>query len=110
MNPTLQTIYERDSATCWLCLLWVEEEDASVDHVLPRSMGGTRAMRNLRLAHKLCNQMRGNKFPDTLPQATLKRALSLRRQGKKIKPYQIRAMERRERVKKLMERINGLGE
>jgi 5-methylcytosine-specific restriction endonuclease McrA len=30
------------------------------DHILPRSMGGLDALSNLRLAHRLCNQRRGD--------------------------------------------------
>lgn len=30
------------------------------DHIVPRSRGGLDVERNLRLAHKLCNELRGN--------------------------------------------------
>jgi 5-methylcytosine-specific restriction endonuclease McrA len=33
---------------------------ASVDHLLPKSRGGTNAQLNLLLAHQMCNHVRGN--------------------------------------------------
>lgn len=45
--------------TCWLCNLPIMGT-VSVDHVIPRSKGGTDDIRNLRPAHPLCNYKRGN--------------------------------------------------
>lgn len=59
-------IYERDSWTCWICESEVNRDahenadDApSLDHVVPRSLGGGHASSNLRCAHRLCNSRRG---------------------------------------------------
>ena len=63
-----EAIYERDLWTCWLC---EERVDASLigsrdvwrpslDHVIPRSLGGDHSYANLRLAHMWCNVTRGN--------------------------------------------------
>lgn len=53
---------------CWLCGkpidLTIKHPDPwsfSRDHVIPRSKGGTDAIRNQRPAHRICNQKRGNK-------------------------------------------------
>lgn len=35
-----------------------------VDHVIPKSLGGIDDISNYRLAHKICNQIRGNKSPE----------------------------------------------
>lgn len=46
------------STTCWLCGLPGAD---TVDHVVPRSMGGTDEPWNLRPAHQRCNSRRGTK-------------------------------------------------
>jgi len=61
-----QRIGDRDGWICWLCLLPVDPglpidhpERASLDHVRRRRDGGSHRERNLRLAHFICNQLRG---------------------------------------------------
>lgn len=54
-----QRIAVRDEWTCWLCGDGVTKSDWSLDHVLPRALGGTHDDANLRLAHRLCNSLRG---------------------------------------------------
>jgi 5-methylcytosine-specific restriction endonuclease McrA len=56
-------IWMRDGYLCWLCGKDVEWADMTVDHVLPRSKGGTDRQSNLRCAHWLCNNKRGDKAP-----------------------------------------------
>ena len=46
---------------CWLCGEFVEEKDRSVDHVVPRSQGGSNRRSNLKLAHRKCNSSKGSK-------------------------------------------------
>ena len=58
---------KRDGKRCWLC---GEKMDfhgprtsaraATLDHVIPRSLGGPNADTNLRLAHRSCNNRRGD--------------------------------------------------
>lgn len=36
-------------------------ECATIDHIVPRSRGGTGKRENLRIAHWLCNNLRGNR-------------------------------------------------
>lgn len=51
---------------CWLCgQLILKESEISVDHVIPRSHGGTNAEMNLQPAHILCNNIRDTMEPDT---------------------------------------------
>jgi 5-methylcytosine-specific restriction endonuclease McrA len=64
---TRQAIYERDGATCQLCLelvdLTLPSSDLwgpTLDHIVPQSKGGTHDETNLRLAHRWCNCVRGN--------------------------------------------------
>lgn len=60
-------IYERDGWICGLCADEVNREligtmshwRPSLDHIVPRSHGGTDEPENLRLAHWWCNSIRG---------------------------------------------------
>jgi 5-methylcytosine-specific restriction endonuclease McrA len=61
-------IIARDGVNCWICgaptLLQYSQRNsrkyASLDHVIPRSQGGTDNISNLRLAHQGCNNWRSN--------------------------------------------------
>lgn len=61
-------IYERDNWCCSLCGGDVDPDapvnstwDATLDHVIPKSLGGLDDPTNLRLAHRRCNAVRGNR-------------------------------------------------
>lgn len=61
-------IYERDGWTCMLCGKAIDRSrhhpdpmSASLDHVVPLSMGGTNAAENLQASHLACNISVGNK-------------------------------------------------
>jgi 5-methylcytosine-specific restriction endonuclease McrA len=59
---------ERDGAQCWLCKGPFELKGplkATIDHIIPRSLGGTDRMDNLKLAHRLCNRKRGSEDPNS---------------------------------------------
>jgi 5-methylcytosine-specific restriction endonuclease McrA len=67
---TAPGIAARDGWSCWLCggLIdpdlkhrWANPDPlaASIDHVLPISMGGVHVWGNVRLAHYICNVTRG---------------------------------------------------
>lgn len=50
-------VYERDNYTCKLwCGRVLTYEEATLDHVIPRSKGGSGAMQNLVTACRSCNQ------------------------------------------------------
>lgn len=62
-------LIERDGNDCRLCgagidlsLVYPDPMSRSVDHVLPRSLGGTESVANLRLAHLICNIKRQNRI------------------------------------------------
>ena len=45
---------------CGLCKQPVEEKDATLDHIIPRSHGGTSRWDNLQLAHRECNEIKAD--------------------------------------------------
>ncbi len=62
-NVTPQEIYERDGGRCQLCKKPVERSEMTLDHIVPLSAGGGFTRMNLRLAHRICNSIRGNRLP-----------------------------------------------
>jgi len=59
----LLDVFTRDRGICHICRGPVLRQDASVDHVVPRSIRPdlTFVRSNLRLAHRDCNSSRGVK-------------------------------------------------
>ena len=71
----LKKIWERDKGICYICESYVsrpgsefnEESEfrkngPTVDHVIPKSKGGTNDLSNLKLSHRRCNETKGSKF------------------------------------------------
>lgn len=61
-------LYERDGWTCQICgesvnrTPWANDpKDATLDHIVPRSKGGSHDAENLRTACQLCNALRGDR-------------------------------------------------
>ena len=47
---------------CAICGLSIEDDgDVSVDHIIPKSLGGGDIENNLQPAHKLCNTLKGSR-------------------------------------------------
>lgn len=51
-------LYIRDNGICWICLRWGVIIEFNRDHLIPRSLGGSDGMWNLRIAHPKCNSKR----------------------------------------------------
>lgn len=47
---------------CWWCGKKSPLEQLTLEHLIPKSKGGTNSQENLRLACKPCNNKRGNSF------------------------------------------------
>lgn len=54
-EPMLRNRFDAPHARVWA------KQRATVDHIIPRSKGGTDAAENLQLAHARCNKVKGNK-------------------------------------------------
>lgn len=52
-------IYERDGCMCGICGGAVAFDRMDVDHIQPRSLGGSNDLTNLRCTHDTCNRERG---------------------------------------------------
>lgn len=57
--PLIDKLYLRDGGRCWICGEWGPVVVFNRDHLIPRSLGGTDGMWNLRLCHVDCNARRG---------------------------------------------------
>lgn len=55
-----EAIFERDGWICGICREPVDTGDATLDHIVPISLGGADEPSNVRLAHSLCNSRRGD--------------------------------------------------
>lgn len=66
---TLEALYRRDAGVCYLCgglCDWDDKHDnvvganyPSIDHIIPIARGGLHSWGNVRLAHHLCNSVKG---------------------------------------------------
>lgn len=58
-----RNIYKRDHFTCQYCGVQPGSEELTIDHVLPRSRGGTSSWENCVLACVECNKRKADKTP-----------------------------------------------
>ena len=47
---------------CALCGKPIRWDELTVDHILPKSLGGSDKIENLQFAHRECNNSKGNKY------------------------------------------------
>ena len=60
-----QCLIAKHGMVCALCSKPIESEyELTVDHIIPRAMGGATTYENCQLAHKECNLRKGNKYVD----------------------------------------------
>jgi hypothetical protein len=62
--PTKAGIYRRDRGVCAYCGRPISIEDASMDHVIPHSLGGPATWDNLVNACRRCNEKKANRVPE----------------------------------------------
>jgi len=55
-------VIQRDGNVCGLCGGDVAPEDIHIDHIWPRSLGGSNHPDNLQVAHSSCNMSKGNRI------------------------------------------------
>jgi 5-methylcytosine-specific restriction endonuclease McrA len=54
----------RDQFRCQYCEIVFKPADLTLDHIVPRSRGGTSTWENLAACCKLCNHRKGNQTPE----------------------------------------------
>ena len=60
-----QRLIAEHGMVCAICGKPIESEhELTVDHIIPRAMGGSTTYENCQLAHKACNFRKGNKYID----------------------------------------------
>jgi 5-methylcytosine-specific restriction endonuclease McrA len=60
IKMTMNKLYKRDRGVCYFCGNAVRRMDASKDHIVPKSKGGSNAASNLALMHEYCNKLKGD--------------------------------------------------
>ncbi len=65
-------IYDRDNWTCGYCGDSVSQDNATLDHILPQSKGGTHGKSNLRTACLMCNSIKSEKTEEEAAMPLLK--------------------------------------
>lgn len=55
-------LMKRQRGYCWLCGQQMAMDDATFDHIIPKSLGGGNKRANLKLAHRWCNKTRGSGY------------------------------------------------
>jgi 5-methylcytosine-specific restriction endonuclease McrA len=61
---TRRNVFKRDRLTCQYCGIQPGTEELTIDHVLPRSQGGTSTWENCVLACVACNARKADRTPD----------------------------------------------
>ena len=59
-----RNIFERDKSACQYCGRKFKKLELTLDHVIPRSLGGRSTWENLVLACVPCNVKKGNRLPE----------------------------------------------
>jgi 5-methylcytosine-specific restriction endonuclease McrA len=57
-----QTLLQRYGNVCYYCGCVTGKDNLQMDHIVPRSRGGTNAVSNLVLSCESCNKVKSNKF------------------------------------------------
>lgn len=73
-SRSLLKFWTKAGGICWLCGLPVPLKEATRDHKVPKSRGGSNGLFNLGLAHRACNQLRGNDLAGPDNERVLKKA------------------------------------
>jgi 5-methylcytosine-specific restriction endonuclease McrA len=57
----LTRLLKKQGRRCALCFRTLDISDATLDHIIPHTLGGPRSSWNLQAAHRKCNAERGCK-------------------------------------------------
>jgi 5-methylcytosine-specific restriction endonuclease McrA len=68
-----RNIFERDKNTCQYCGRKFKKTELTLDHVVPRSLGGRSTWENMVLACVQCNVRKGNRLPEDASMPLIRR-------------------------------------
>lgn len=68
-STTKKILYDKSNGVCVLCGSPIKYEDATIDHIVPRSRGGTNDLSNLRCLCERCNRLKDNSLDSELKQS-----------------------------------------
>lgn len=57
-------LFSNQNGRCFLCGKRMSLDKFTIDHLVPKSRGGTNGLHNLVGAHKRCNGMKGSSTPE----------------------------------------------
>ena len=63
LKPSRANVLWRDKMQCQYCTKHFKSEELTLDHVIPKSRGGSNSWENLVTACKKCNQKKGSRLP-----------------------------------------------
>ncbi len=63
-KQTKRLVLDKYNGVCPLCGEAIQDNDVSIDHIIPLSRGGTNDLDNLRPTHAICNRMKNNYTDD----------------------------------------------
>jgi len=70
LRDARRQLWEEQNGCCWWCGkeidLYLDPNHplaATIDHLIPVSVGGKDVLSNLVVAHRVCNEARGNRMP-----------------------------------------------
>jgi len=96
-------VFMRDRYTCQYCGQPRKSHDLTLDHIVPRSLGGETCWENIVTACRRCNTKKGNRTPEMAGMKLLKRPrapqftpsvhASIRSEWEKYIPYEIPKLE-----------------
>jgi len=62
-QPNKRSIYARENGRCAYCNRWISYAAATLDHIVPQSLGGGSTWENLVNCCQRCNQRKGGRTP-----------------------------------------------
>ena len=62
-KPSLKYLYNRYQGNCQICGEYFNIKDMSIEHVYPKSKGGTKDSHNVTITCKKCNCQKGTQYP-----------------------------------------------
>lgn len=59
-----QQLFDRDGSVCQICTNEFPPDKLNLDHIIPRSRGGSNVLENLQLTCYFCNTLKGSMLPE----------------------------------------------